>query len=137
MLQMTSIILRGVMERFPRLRIAFMEAGCSWVPYWMGRMDEEWEKRGKTEAPLCKKKPSAYVKSGRVYLHAEAYEPLVGATAQVLGHQILYYASDWPHWDTEFPENIHHLAGREDLSPEARKWLLADTAKQLYKLSGA
>ena len=137
MLQMTSIILRGVMESFPRLRVAFMEAGCSWVPYWMGRMDEEWEKRGKAEAPLCKKKPSEYVKSGRVYLHAEDYEPLVGATAQVLGHQVLYYASDWPHWDTEFPENIHHLAAREDLSPEARKWLLADTAKQLYKLSDA
>ncbi|NIO08199.1 MAG: amidohydrolase family protein, partial [Deltaproteobacteria bacterium] len=36
MMQMTSIIMRGVMEKFSRLRIAFMEAGCTWVPYWMG-----------------------------------------------------------------------------------------------------
>ena len=136
-MQMTSIVFRGVMEKFPRLRVAFMEAGCSWAPYWMGRMDEEWEKRGKVEAPNCKKKPSDYVKSGRVYLHAEDYEPLVGATAQLLGHQVLYYASDWPHWDTEFPENIDHLARREDLSQEARKWLLADTAKRLYNLNAA
>ncbi len=112
-----------------------MEAGCSWVPYWMGRMDEEWEKRGKTEAPQCKKKPSEYVKSGRVYLHAEDYEPLVGPTAEVLSPQVLYYASDWPHWDSEFPENIDHLGKRKDLSLEAKKWLMAETARKLYKLN--
>ena len=136
MMQMTSIIFRGVMDRFPGLRIAFMEAGCSWAPYWMGRMNEEWEKRAEVEAPLCKKKPSDYVRSGRVYLHAEDYEPLVGATAQLLGHQVLYYASDWPHWDSEFPENIDKLSRREDLSKEARVWLMAETAKRLYKLNG-
>jgi predicted TIM-barrel fold metal-dependent hydrolase len=134
MMQMTSIIMRGVMERFPRLRVAFMEAGCSWVPYWMGRMDEEWEKRGAVEAPLCKKRPSEYVRSGRVYLHAEDYEPLVGATAALLTPEVLYYASDWPHWDNEFPKNIDHLSHREDLSPEAKKWLLAGTARKLYGL---
>lgn len=98
MIQMTSLILRGVMERFPRLRLAFMEAGCSWVPYWMGRMDEEW-------------------------------------TAQLLGPQVLFYASDWPHWDHEFPENIHHLKKREDLSSEAKRWILAETAKAMYRLN--
>ncbi len=134
MMQMTSIIMRGVMERFQKIRIAFMEAGCTWVPYWMGRMDEEWEKRGAAEAPLCKNKPSEYIKSGRVYLHAEDYEPLVGATAEILNPNTLYYASDWPHWDSEFPENIDHLANRKDLDPDAIKWLLADTAKRLYKL---
>lgn len=136
MMQMTSIIFRGVMERFPKLRIAFMEAGCSWAPYWMGRMNEEWEKRAKAEAPLCTQKPSEYVQSGRVYLHAEDYEPLVGATAQVLSHKVLYYASDWPHWDNEFPENIDHLTHREDLSQDAKKWLMAETAKRLYNLNG-
>ena len=136
MSQMTSMVLRGVLEKYPRLRIAFMEAGCSWVPYWAGRMNEEWEKRGKAEAPLCKKRPSDYIKSGQVYLHAEDYEPFIGATAEYLSPEVLYYASDWPHWDSEFPENIDHLNKRKDLSPEAKKWLLADTAKKLYKLDG-
>ena len=132
MMQMTSLIYRGVFERFPKLRVAFMEAGCTWVPYWMGRMDEEWEKRGKVEAPLCKKKPSHYIRSGQVYLHAEDYEPLVGPTAQVLGPNVLYYASDYPHWDNEYPKNIEHLSRRKDLSPDDRAWLMADTAKRLY-----
>lgn len=136
MMQMTSIVFRGVLEKFPKLRIAFMEAGCSWVPYWTGRMDEEWEKRAKVEAPLCKKKPSEYIRSGRVYLHAEDYEPLVGATARLLSPQVLYYASDWPHWDSEYPENIDHLAAREDIDAEGKRWLLAESAKRLYKLDG-
>jgi predicted TIM-barrel fold metal-dependent hydrolase len=50
MLQCTSMMFRGVFDRFPKLRVAFMEAGCSWAPYWFGRMNEEWEKRGEVEA---------------------------------------------------------------------------------------
>lgn len=134
MMQMTSLVLRGVLDRFANLRIAFMEAGCSWAPYWAGRMNEEWEKRGKVEAPLCKKKPSEYIRSGRVYFHAEDYEPLIGATAQYLSPDVLYYATDWPHWDHEFPDNIEHLAQREDLSAADKQWLLSGTAKRLYKL---
>lgn len=132
MMQMTSLIFRGVLDEFPKLRIAFMEAGCSWAPYWAGRMDEEWEKRGKVEAPLCKKKPSEYVKSGNVYFHAEDYEPFVGETAKYLRPDVLYYASDYPHWDMEFPENIEQLGKRKDLSDGEKKWLLADSAKRLY-----
>lgn len=135
MMQMTSLVLRGVLDRFPNLRIAFMEAGCSWAPYWAGRMNEEWEKRGRVEAPLCKQKPSEYVRSGRVYFHAEDYEPLIGATAQYLSPDVLYYATDWPHWDHEFPDNIEHLSRRDDLSPDDKKWLLSETARRLYQLS--
>ena len=98
------------------------------------QMDEEWEMRGKVEAPLCTQKPSEYIRSGRVYFHAEDYEPLIGATANSLSPDVLYYASDWPHWDHEFPQNIDHLSAREDLSPEDKTWLMADTAKKLYKL---
>lgn len=134
MMQMTSLIFRGVLERFSRLRIAFMEAGCSWAPYWMGRMDEEWGKRAAVEAPLCQKKPSEYLLSGRVFLHAEDYEPLVGPTAKLLGANVLYYASDYPHWDNEYPENIGRLSSRADLSAEDRAWLMAGTAKRLYQL---
>lgn len=137
MMQMTSIVMRGVMEMFPKLRIGFLEAGCTWVPYWMGRMDEEWELRGEVEAPLCKRKPSEYVKSGRAYFPVEAYEPLAGATVQLLTPQCFYYASDWPHWDSDFPDNIDHLNSREDLSVDAKRWIFSETAKRLYGLTGA
>ncbi len=46
---------------------------------------------------------------GGSIFHAEDYEPMIGATTEVLTHKVIYYASDYPHWDTEFPENIAHL----------------------------
>ncbi len=58
MMHCTSLMFRGVFDRFPKLRVAFMEAGCSWAPYWFGRMSEEWEIRGEVEAPMCKRKPT-------------------------------------------------------------------------------
>ena len=32
------MIMGGVLERFPGLRVAFLEANCSWVPYWLWRL---------------------------------------------------------------------------------------------------
>src|SRR5439155_1341043 len=63
MRQLTSMIFEGVVERFPDLRLAFLEAGAGWAPYWMERMDDEYAKRGEVEAPALKKKPSEYVRS--------------------------------------------------------------------------
>src|SRR4030095_11638179 len=33
----------GILERHPRLRVAFLEGNCSWVPFLLWRMDEHWE----------------------------------------------------------------------------------------------
>ena len=55
-----AFIYGGVPEKFPKLSIAFLECGCGWVPYWMDRMDEEWENR-QCEAPVLKAKPSEYI----------------------------------------------------------------------------
>jgi predicted TIM-barrel fold metal-dependent hydrolase len=134
MIQMTSMAFQGVFEAFPLLKVAFLEAGCTWVPYWLGRMDEEWEKRGALEAPRCKRKPSDYLTSDRLFYPAEASEWLLGPTAEALGKAGIFYASDWPHWDNEFPENIHHMEGRKDISDELKRQIFSGTARRLYGL---
>ena len=57
MRQMTSMLFDGVPERFPDLKLAYLEAGCTWIPYWMDRMDEEYEIRGEVEAPSSPRNP--------------------------------------------------------------------------------
>jgi predicted TIM-barrel fold metal-dependent hydrolase len=52
MRQFTSMVFDGVPVRFPELTLAFLEAGAGWTPYFLQRMDEEWEKRGHAEAKL-------------------------------------------------------------------------------------
>lgn len=136
MLQVTSLVLQGVFEAFPRLRVGFMEAGCTWAPYWLGRLDAEWEKRGALEAPKCPRRPSEYLTSERVFYPAEASEWLLGPTVAALGRAGIFYASDWPHWDHEFPESIAELRGRRDLGAEVKRAVLAGTARRLYALDG-
>ena len=41
MIQFTSIVCDGVLEKFPKLKIAFLEAGCGWLPYMMDRLDHD------------------------------------------------------------------------------------------------
>jgi hypothetical protein len=61
-----SVAYGGVLERFPDLRVAFLEAGVGWVPFWLEHLDEEWEKR-KFDAPLLTDRPSAYLTNGRCW----------------------------------------------------------------------
>lgn len=132
MQQMTSIIFQGVLEKFPRLRVAFMEAGCTWAPFWLDRMDSEWEMRGAVEAPECKRKPSEYIRRGQVFFHAEEDERLIPQVASALGEETLYYASDYPHWDHHFPRSLEEFQERPDVSESLRRNILRDTALRMY-----
>lgn len=135
MIQLTGMIFEGVPEKYPRLRIGFMEAGCSWVPFWMDRMGEEWEKRGEVETPLCRKRPSEYLHGGQLYFAAEADEGSLPEAVRRLGDDIIFYASDIPHWDHGYPENIRGMAAREDVSVETRRKILSENARRLYELA--
>ena len=134
MRQMTSMILGGVAEKFPELRIAFLEAGCTWVPYWMDRMDEEFEFRGKAEAPLLKKKPSEYVRGTNIFISCEPEEQLLPEALRIVGPDSVVFASDYPHWDGSYPESLFELEAREDLSAAAKTQILIDNPKRLYGL---
>ena len=56
------------------MKIAFLEAGCGWLPYMMDRLDYEYETRGARSFPNMKKKPSDYVKDCPVYVSCEPEE---------------------------------------------------------------
>lgn len=133
MRQLTSVVFEGIPERFPRVRLAFLEAGCTWVPYWMGRMDEEYEKRGSTEAPALKRKPSEYIAGGSIYFSCEAEEAILPQALRLVGEDQILYASDYPHWDNNFPHSIKELKERDDLTETQKRKILAENTRRFYK----
>jgi len=133
MRQLTSMIFDGVPERFPRLRIAFLEAGCGWAPYWMERMDDEYAKRA-SEAPALRKKPSDYVRSGTIYFSCEADEWLLPQAMKLVGENQIVYASDFPHWDHSYPGSLDEIKNRGDLSDGQKQKILGANARRLYGL---
>ena len=65
MIQLTNMIFQGVFELYPNLRVAYLEAGCGWIPFMMDRLDEDFERRGKKWAPRLKRLPSECIKAVR------------------------------------------------------------------------
>jgi hypothetical protein len=127
----TGMILGGIPELFPRLRITYLEAGCGWVPYWMWRLDEEYEKRS-SEAPLLKAKPSEYMRSGRIFYSCDPDEELIDDVMNRMGEDVIIYASDYPHWDALFPDSVKVLMANSSLSDKRKKKIFDDNPRRFY-----
>lgn len=132
--QFSSMIYQGVPARFPKLRLAFLEIGSTWLPYWLYRMDEHWAKRGRIETPSLKQRPSDCVREHPIFFSFEAEETLLPESLRYVGESHFVYATDIPRWDCEFPENLRHIQRRDDLSQQSKSKVLYENAKALYAL---
>jgi len=91
MIASLCVVAGGLLERFPRLKFAFMEAGCGWVPYWMERLDEHFEFLRPT-VPWLKKPPSEYMKSWQMFYAFEMDEKMLPYVAEFVGDERLVFA---------------------------------------------
>lgn len=136
MIQLTSIVLDGVFDLFPRLRIGFLEAGAGWIPYMMDRMDEKFHiDRKRKHFPLSKR-PSDYFKIGNIYTTCETDERILDAVVREMGEDYLMYPTDFPHEREagEFAKDIPEFWQRNDLSESAKRKILSTNAKRFYNL---
>jgi predicted TIM-barrel fold metal-dependent hydrolase len=135
MTAMTALLSGGVFDRHPKLRVAFLEAGATWLPFFLDRLHEHWEKRGDWIPNGWQRDPRSYVESGNVWVSVEPGETLLPAVVDALGDDFLLYASDYPHWDSEFPDSAKHLRGRSDLAPATRAKILGENAGRLFAIA--
>ena len=134
MLAMTALVSGGVFDRHPKLRVAFLEAGVGWVPYFVDRMHEHYEKRGDWVKNGWQKDPREYVERGNVWVSCEPEEPILPAVVDILGPDFVMYASDYPHWDGNWPESTKPLRTRTDLKDDARRKIAGENARKFYRL---
>ena len=127
---MAAMIGGGIYERYPTLRVAHLESGCGWVPYWMERMDEHHETLGYT-VPRLQAKPSEHVTGGRCFVSFEADETLVPAVAAIVGDTQLLYASDYPHFDADW-QALDTIVARADLTDDQKRLFLGENARRLF-----
>ncbi|MDE0212582.1 MAG: amidohydrolase family protein, partial [Deltaproteobacteria bacterium] len=134
MIQMASMVLDGVFELFPKLKVGYLEAGAGWVPYMMERMDDKFHVDRKRKHFPLKKLPSEYVKGGNVFITCELDEKILDVVAREFGEDCLMYPSDYPHEKavSEFGTDIPEFLERPDLSSDLKKKILCDNAKRFY-----
>jgi predicted TIM-barrel fold metal-dependent hydrolase len=132
MAAMTALVSGGVLERHPRLRVAFLESGVGWVPYFLERMHEHYESRGHWIENGWKRPPHEYLERGQIWVTCEPEERILPGVIDVLGDDFVMYASDYPHWDSSFPESTRPLRERQDIGEASRRKILGENARRFF-----
>ena len=134
MMALLALIEGGVLERHPNLKVAFLESGCGWVPYWLWRMDEaEYKHLAWEVKENVKMKPSEYFRR-QCFVSVEPSEPYIPELIDYIGSDNVILGSDYPHIDHE-PEIMKEAVGLSDrLSPQTVQKLLWDNPSRFYGL---
>jgi predicted TIM-barrel fold metal-dependent hydrolase len=129
----TSLVLEGVFERFPKLRVVIIEGGFAWLPALSWRLDKLFE-RMRDEVPHLKRRPSEYIRE-HIWVTTQPMEEPQDR-AQVLdvmewvGWDRLLFASDYPHWDFDDP----FRAFPPGMPRQRYQQILTANARAVYRL---
>jgi uncharacterized protein len=136
MANLVHMITTGVPVRYPNLRVAVTEAGISWVPFLMHKMDKEYVER-RREVPFLEDKPSKYLK--KMYFATQPVEEpenlgdLVTMMNLYDGEDNTIFASDWPHHDFDHPAKVHQVP----FTNEVRRKIFGENALRLFNIDAS
>jgi predicted TIM-barrel fold metal-dependent hydrolase len=131
---MGTLVLSGVFERHPRLRVVCVEADAGWVPHYMYRMDHAYKRhRNWLPAGALSKLPSEYFREN-IYVTFQDDWVAFKMTSMVNVERLMW-ANDFPHSDATWPWSqevlAEHTAG---LSQHEKDRILHDNVAELYRL---
>lgn len=131
MIALMHMIGEGVFDRYPKLKAGFMEGGCGWLPFWAERLDEHFEKL-RPQWPLLQRRPSEIMAGPQVCFTCEPEEAILPYVLGTIGLSQVMYASDYRHWDSEFPESVRKLSSIAGLSEEQKRRVLGENAVRWF-----
>ncbi len=135
-----ALISGGVLDRFPTLRVVFLEAGCQWIHFMLDRLDHRFRHSSKNLAQVVSETapkealpPMEYIRRGNLYFSAEVEDALLPAVLDLVGEGQIVFGSDMPHGDRErFAARTLHV--RNDISASAKKSILEKNPCRLYDI---
>jgi predicted TIM-barrel fold metal-dependent hydrolase len=130
--QAISLVCEGVFEKFPKLRVVFIETGFAWVPFLMWRLDKHFN-RLRDEIPHLKRLPSEYIREHMRFTTQPIEEPtnpkhLIQIMEHIGSDKMLLFASDYPHWDYDDPNRAIPVK----LSSELQRKIFFENAESIY-----
>jgi predicted TIM-barrel fold metal-dependent hydrolase len=135
MLGLGSFVAGGILERHPKLKVAFLEANCSWVPWLLWRMDEGYEREGDVFMAELSMKPSDYFKR-QCFVSVEPDEGPARYMIEEFGTDQLVFSTDYPHGDSRYPAAVDDFL-KLPLSNEDKRKILWDNCARFYSVSNA
>ncbi len=137
MMGFVAFITGGLLDRFPNLRVVFLEGGCLWIPFVMDRLNHRFP-YARTMASLYPEikvnaaaEPDAYVRGGNLFWSAEVEDSLLPQVMDLVGEGQIVFGSDMPHSDRErFAAKT--LLERDDVSESGKSAILESNPARLY-----
>jgi uncharacterized protein len=136
-LAFVAIVNNNMLDRYPNLKVAFLEFGAEWLFYMFGRMEHYLKvnrRRMPTSTGLPQKEIEEYAKCGRIFVAPESDDPMLAHEIELLGENQILFSSDFPHG-----EGRDNAAGsilrRNDLSDVQKRKILYDNPASFLALS--
>ncbi len=133
---MALLILGGVFERHPSLRVVCAEADAGWVPHYMYRMDHAYDRHRNWLPPgqALSRMPSEYF-ADNIYVTFQDDWTAFKHADDMNWHRLLW-ANDFPHSDSTWPWSQELLAEHtQSLTAEQKQAILHDNTAALYKIA--
>lgn len=125
MLALADMVHSGALD--DGLRLAVVEAGCGWLPWFAGRLQEHYDHTG--GLPDLDR-DVADLLNRQVLLSVEPGDEGIDAVLEHFGPNLLAFGSDFPHWDAARPEDLDTMAAR--IGPEATHHILYANAHRFF-----
>ena len=132
------VLISGILDRYPNLRIGTVETGHGWLPHWILRLTSQMRFVKDSVPGDLKMTPLEYVQAGRVFCGIENHEgPLMTkAVIDILGDGVLMYQSDFPHPESLYPNGTDTvIAWQSTLGETAVRKLMGDNAARFLRLA--
>jgi uncharacterized protein len=129
-LAILHVIDGGVPERFPGLRMGFFEGDVGWLPHWLGRLAETYDK-----FELLSRRPErgpVQQFGDQLYISGEPADLGLAQAAALVGPRHVLFGSDWPHMDGAWPDPLVIIRDRTDLAAEDKRAILVDGPAEYY-----
>ena len=134
MMAFVAIVGHGMLDRYPRLKVGFLEFGAEWIFYMVGRLDH-YLPIDRSQMPIKDEVPQRtieeYVRSGRIFLAGEADDKMLAHEIALLGEDQILYSSDLPHGEGRHNAAKEILA-RHDLSDTQKQKILYHNAVKFF-----
>jgi uncharacterized protein len=103
-----AMMIGGVFEFHPKLRVAFLECQNSWVPGLLSRIEWDYPQYRESHAPYLTLTPKEYFRRS-CWVGVEGSEPEIESTAALMGADRMVVSTDYPHFDSNFPNVANNL----------------------------
>ena len=146
MVNFAGILFNGVLDRYPKIRFGFMEAGSGWFVNCIERFERAWnshvqyDPRGRFLKLCDGESITGYIKrhvdEGRIYVGVEGDELTLPFAVSIVGNKPFIFSSDFPHEvnNDTCKEELQELDENKRLTQEDKDAVRYRNAERFYGL---